>query len=147
MKVLTLVLMIGLVAASTTTPAGAEPKRACTGWEYQVRRTTPLAVRDRRVSRLIRCVFREVGIASQADYAVTIAGRESGLAPWAYNSSSGASGLFQHLAVYWPGRAHALPRAQFPRWPDSSVMRARPNAWAAARMVKASGWGAWTTAH
>jgi hypothetical protein len=145
-RLLTLALAAGLLLGAMTVPAQAAPGRACTGWQYQVRRTTPPAIRERRVARLIRCVFNEVGIGGQAAYAVVIADRESGLAPWAYNSSSCASGLFQHICSYWPGRAHALPRAQFPRWPDSSVFRARANVWAAARMVKAGGWGAWTTA-
>lgn len=144
-RLITLVLAGGLALGAVTVTAHAG-SRACTGWQYQIRRTTAPAVRERRVARLIRCVFAENGIGGQASYAVTIADRESGLAPWAYNSSSGASGLFQHLRSYWPGRARALPSRQFPRHPDSSVFNARANAWAAARMVRASGWGAWTTA-
>jgi hypothetical protein len=124
----------------------AETSRACTGWQYRVEHSTPLTTRERRMKKLIACVFREAGIGEEGDYAKVIADRESGLEPWALNSSSGAAGLFQHIQSYWPGRAHALPRPQFPRWPESSVFNARANAWAAARMVKASGWGAWTTA-
>jgi hypothetical protein len=136
--------LVGTVVAGA--PAHAETSRACTGWEVRVDHRTALSVRERRLKRLIRCVFREVGIPSQGQYATVIADRESGLAPWAYNTSSGASGLFQHLRSYWPGRAHDLPKVEFPRWPVSGVFNARANAWAAAQMVKASGWGAWTTA-
>jgi len=141
-------VVTAVVAASVL--AGSESlattPRACTGWQYRVDHRTPLTARERRIKRLIHCVFDEVGIGSQGDYATVIADRESGLAPWAYNTSSGASGLFQHLRSYWPGRARALPKREFPRWPYSSVFNPRANAFAAAKMVKMSGWGAWTTA-
>lgn len=147
-RVLTVALAAGLFfgTMTATPPAHAEHHRSCIGWEYRVRRTTPPDVRDRRVRRLIRCVFAEVGIGSQAAYAVTIASRESGLAPWAYNASSCATGLFQHICTYWDGRAANLPAREFPRHPNSSAWNGRANTWAAAIMVRASGWGAWTTA-
>lgn len=141
--VVSAVLTTSVLAGSE---ALAETSRACTGWQYRVEHTTPLTARERRMKRLLKCVFREVGIPGEGEYAGVIADRESGFAPWAYNASSGASGLMQHLRSYWPTRARGLPKAQFPRWPRSSVFNARANAWAAARMVKASGWGAWSTA-
>lgn len=140
---------LAVIAAATTllpTPVAAETARACTGWEFQVDHQTPPDVREHRMRRLIECVFREVGIPGEVSTAYVIADRESGYAPWALNPSSGAAGLFQHLQNYWPDRAARLPRDEFPRHPDSSVFHPRANVWSAAIMVKASGWGAWSTA-
>lgn len=92
--------------------------------------------------RLVTCVFAEYAPGNSVT-ALAIADRESGFYPWAKNPYSSASGLFQHLGSYWPGRASAyLERWMFAGWPVS-VFDPRANAIAAAKMVAASGWGAW----
>ena len=78
------------------------------------------------------------------DAAIRVAMCESHLDDEALNRSSGASGLFQHLRRYWPGRARALPDRLFPRRPGPFSSQA--NAWAAAMMVRRDGWGAWSCA-
>jgi hypothetical protein len=141
--------LVAVLAIAAVLPIGTKAKAAerdCVGWMYRVDHRTPAPTRDRRMRHLIHCVFLQLGIPGEVPTAVVVADRESGLAPWALNPSSGAAGIFQHIQSYWPARGRALPREQFPRWPDSSVFNARANVWAAARMVKASGWGAWTTA-
>jgi hypothetical protein len=101
---------------------------------------------EQMMMRLIVCVFA-VFAPGQSAYALAIADRESGFYPWAKNPYSSASGVFQHLASYWPGRAASLNRGWFGKgaWP-ASVFDPRANAIAAAIMVRNSGWGAWSTA-
>ena len=60
---------------------------------------------------------------------------ESGGDPKAYNSSSGASGLFQHLAKYWPARATAAG------FPGASPFNAEANIAASAYLLYAAGGG------
>ena len=125
--------------------SNAKTSRDCTVWFYRVDHRTPLRTRERRIIRLVRCVFGALGIRDEVGTALIVIDRESGFAPWAHNLSSDARGLFQHLGSYWPSRAAALPPEEFPRHPQSSAFNARANTWAAARMVRAGGWGAWTT--
>ena len=91
----------------------------------------------------VQCAFLRFA-PGQLVTACAIASRESGFVATAYNPS-GASGLFQHLARYWPGRVLAYGRrAWFPRlWPNVSPFNARANAIPTARYVAANGWGAW----
>ncbi len=122
----------------------------CDGWRYGETLThdTPVAVRQRRMRRLIRCIFDRFAPA-EASFAVVIAERESSLYPWAYNRATDCRGLFQHLGRYWPGRVEAyLERDWYRRdkWPELSAFNPHANAIAAAKMVRASGWGAWSTA-
>jgi hypothetical protein len=63
---------------------------------------------------------------------------ESGGNPNAYNSSSGASGLFQHLAKYWP------PRATAAGFPGASPFNPEANIAASANLFKASGASPWS---
>jgi MYXO-CTERM domain-containing protein len=60
---------------------------------------------------------------------------ESGGDPNAYNSSSGASGLFQHLKQYWPARATAAG------FPGASPFNAEANIAASAYLLYAAGGG------
>lgn len=53
--------------------------------------------------RMVRLLAPRYGVDAQG--AVNVMLCESGGNPGAYNASSGASGLFQQLARYWPGRA------------------------------------------
>jgi soluble lytic murein transglycosylase-like protein len=62
---------------------------------------------------------------------------ESGGDPLAYNRSSGAAGLGQHLRRYWPGRAAAVGSPDAP-WFDP-VTNARVTAW----MLSTQGTAPW----
>ena len=86
---------------------------------------------------LIRRVFTERGLGYQAEAAVRVASCESGFNPRAYNPSSGASGLFQHLSSLFPARAAGAGA------PGASPFDPYVNTVAAANMVAASGWSAW----
>jgi hypothetical protein len=130
----------------TITGGPLGPNGPCSGGDYYVTKQTPPLLRETKVKLLIRCIFTYGGIGDQAEFAITIADRESGLVPWAWNRWTDCRGLFQHLGRYWPARARALPARFFPRWPNSSAFNARPNIWAAMQMVRANGWGAWSTA-
>lgn len=125
----------------TAAPAQAA-HRACTS--FRIKPTTPVGIRRHRVTGLIRCVFTKVGIPGQISEALYIADRESSLYPWAVNTSSGCAGLFQHAPAYWRGRAMQLPLRQFPSRATIGPLNARANSWAAAVMVKRSGWGPWS---
>jgi len=97
------------------------------------------------MQRLVVCVFGTFA-PGESVMALYVADRESHFYPWALNSSSGASGLFQHLASYWPGRAAAyLQRAWFGKgaWP-ASAFDPRAAAIVTAKMVAQSGWGPWS---
>ena len=70
--------------------------------------------------------------------ALYVAGRESEFRPKAYNGYSGASGIFQHLRRYWPGRADVFG---FDGW---SAFNARANIMVTMRMVHRKGsWSDW----
>src|ERR671913_250073 len=64
----------------------------------------------------------------RAPLALHVASRESNFQPRAYNSYSGASGIFQHLRRYWPGRADSYG---FGGW---SAFNARANIMVTMRM-------------
>jgi soluble lytic murein transglycosylase-like protein len=89
------------------------------------------------VKQLIRCAARYWNVSGGPQKALAIAHRESRFKPRAYNSSSGASGIFQHLQQYWPNSARTYG---FPGW---SAFNARANIIVSMRMVKAIGWGPW----
>jgi hypothetical protein len=89
------------------------------------------------VKKLIRCAAFRYQVPGGAAKALAIADRESSFYPRAYNSYSGASGVFQHLKRYWPGRAHAFG---FKGW---SAFNARANIIVSMRMVKRHGWAPW----
>lgn len=87
------------------------------------------------VKELIRCAAGYYGVSS--DKALYIAHRESRYHPKAYNGSSCAKGIYQHLCKYWPGRAYDYG---FKGW---SAYNARANIIVAMRMVKHYGWTPW----
>jgi len=94
-----------------------------------------------KMRRLVLCVFDWLA-PGNAEHALYVAQRESGLLPWARNASSGCMGLFQHIE--WDGRTWMLRPVWF-RKPISHVSWTDPraNAIIAARMVAAGGWGPW----
>lgn len=89
------------------------------------------------VKQMVRCAARHYHVPGGAAHALYIANRESRFQPHAYNASSGAEGIYQHLARYWPGRSTTFG---FHGW---SAFNARANIIVAMRMVKAGGWGPW----
>jgi hypothetical protein len=130
---------VGTFALEAPEPALADRTLPCAGSRFRTDGVGP-AVERRNARRIVRCAFYRVA-PGQTARALDVAACESGFDDEAYNRSSGASGLFQHLRRYWPDRARALP----PRFsPRVGPFHALANAWAAARMVRASGWGAWS---
>ena len=89
----------------------------------------------RQVQRLVRCAARHWGISVRT--ALYVAGRESNFRHRAYNDSSCASGIYQHLCHYWPGRARTYG------FRDRSAFNARANIIVTMRMVRRGGWDPW----
>ena len=90
------------------------------------------------VKKLIRCAVHHWNVPGGASKALYIANRESNFQPNAYNSYSGASGIYQHLRRYWPGRASVYG---FQGW---SAFNARANIIVSIRMVHRLGsWQPW----
>ena len=121
------------------------PTGPCTGRVYATPPRLGPAVTRQHVRNLIGCATDHWRVPGGEAMALCIADRESGFNPRAYNSWSGASGVYQHLARYWPGRASwFLRRRWFPnsRWPVSAF-RARANVIVAVRMAHSGGWAPW----
>lgn len=79
---------------------------------------------------------------------ICIVQRESGWNEHAYNASSGASGLFQHLRSYWYGRvaayrAWAPPKLQIKA--GASPFSARANVLVSARLMAMGQWFHWAS--
>jgi hypothetical protein len=90
------------------------------------------------VKQLIRCAEDRWSVPGGPSRALYVANRESNYRPKAYNSYSGASGIFQHLRRYWPGRADVFG---FDGW---SAFNARANIMVTMRMVHRLGsWSHW----
>jgi hypothetical protein len=90
------------------------------------------------VKQLIRCAEDRWSVPGGAEMALYVANRESHFQPTAYNDASGASGIYQHLRLYWPGRADAYG---FGGW---SAFNARANIMVTMRMVHRLGsWSHW----
>jgi len=87
------------------------------------------------VKKLIKCTAVYHGVSVKK--ALYVAKRESRFKPSAYNGSSCAKGLFQHLCRYWPGRAYDYG---FKGW---SAYNARANTFVTMRMVRRFGWQPW----
>lgn len=145
MRILGAALACALVVAiGAGTPAVATGRGPCSAPSYSPTLAPNVAASDWRARHLIRCVFTYLGLGGQTATAQAIAERESGLYVRARNASSGAAGLFQHLPTYWPGRVRScLGPWRFPRYPNVSIFNPRANTWAAACMVRSSGWAAW----
>jgi hypothetical protein len=127
-SLLTLVLATGPMTAAHAREAGAPPHVCRIDW-----RKGPWHVRQ-----LIRCAEDRWSVPGGASMALHVADRESNFRPTAYNSYSGASGIFQHLRRYWPGRADSFG---FGGW---SAFNARANIMVTMRMVHRMGsWSHW----
>jgi Transglycosylase SLT domain len=90
----------------------------------------------------IRCFAHKMHV--DAGRALAIAQRESGFNEWAYNASSGALGLFQHLRRYWDGRVRMAGRA-LRRWNVDHKAWHNPRVQSVVTFVYVHrfGWGAW----
>jgi hypothetical protein len=130
---LTASLLLITPAASLSSAAherevGVSPKLCDIDW-----RKSPWHVRE-----LIRCAEDRWSVPGGSEMALSVAERESNFQPEAYNSYSGASGVFQHLRRYWDGRADAFG---FEGW---SAFNARANIMVTMRMVSQMGsWSHW----
>lgn len=87
------------------------------------------------VKKLVRCAARHYGVSVTT--AMAVADRESHFHPRAYNASSCAKGVYQHLCRYWPDRAYQYG------FRDKSAFNARANIIVSMKMVKRYGWGPW----
>ena len=77
--------------------------------------------------------------ASDIETALCVIDRESrGGNPNARNSSSGASGLFQHLPKYWADRSSKAG------WEGADIFNPEANVAVAAWLKRTGGWGHWT---
>ena len=128
---LTAVLFVVPIASVTTMaqPVSAEvPHKVCPiDW-----RRGPW-----HVKKLIRCAEARWSVPGGAPKALSIARRESKFRPRAYNSYSGAAGIFQHLRRYWPGRASIFGFRGY------SAFNARANIMVTMRMVHGGGCAPW----
>jgi soluble lytic murein transglycosylase-like protein len=119
-------LIIAPVAPATGEAYSYTPRRICDiDWRAG----------KHEVKHLIRCAARHWGV--NPDKAIAIAHRESLFHPHAYNSSSCAKGIYQHLCRYWPDRAYSYG------FKGRSAFNARANVIVTMRMVKRYGWVPW----
>jgi hypothetical protein len=124
-----------LTAMLTIAPALRAPEASA--YTYTPRKICQIDWRDGRwhVKKLIRCAARHWGVSPRM--ALYVADRESDFRPRAFNGSSCAKGVFQHLCRYWSGRAY---RYGFKGW---SAFNARANIIVTMKMVKRYGWSPW----
>jgi soluble lytic murein transglycosylase-like protein len=93
----------------------------------------------RQVKRLIRCSVRRWHVPGGASKAITVARKESGFRPRAYNPA-GYKGIYQQSTRYWRRRARTYG---FPGW---GAFNGRANIMVSIQMVHRGGWGPWSTA-
>ena len=130
---LTLALTVALAIPLAPTATARESKIPATVCRYDWRKG------EWHVKQLIRCAAERWRVPGGARMALYVAGRESHYRPKAYNAYSGASGIFQHLSRYWPGRADTFG---FGGW---SAFNARANIMVTMRMVRSAGdWSHWS---
>src|SRR5262245_34398353 len=99
-----------LTALLLIVPIASAKADGGTGYREVPRRICPIDWREGtwHVKKLIRCAAHRWSVPGGASKALYIANRESHFYPRAYNSYSGASGIYQHLRRYWPGRARTF---------------------------------------
>lgn len=102
----------------------------------------------REVQLTVRSAARIFGIRSSTGRAFCIAERESGWNEYAFNSSSAASGIFQHLRSYWSGRVAAYrstARSSLTIRSGASPFNARANVLVSVRMMAQGQWYHWSS--
>ena len=124
-----------LTAMLTLLPASAVPHAEA--YSYTPDRICDIDWREGRwhVKQLIKCAARHWDVSVHR--AMYVANRESDFRPRAYNRSSCAKGVFQHLCRYWPDRAFAFG------FKDWSAFNARANIIVTMKMVRRYGWSPW----
>jgi hypothetical protein len=98
---------------------------------------------QREVHMLIHCAVEKWKEShSIADY---VANRESKMLYNAYNASSGACGVYQHLSKFWGGRVAAYNKSHLGglHVKDTRCFNARANVLVSLWMVDRGGWGPW----
>lgn len=96
---------------------------------------------DSEVRDVIRCAARHFGV--DVSTALRVANCESGYKAYAVSSTGRYVGVFQHDISAWPGRQNWADRDN--RWNiKESPFDARANTITSMRMVRGSGWGAWS---
>ena len=125
-----------LTATLSILPAFAAPHQA-EAYTSTPRRICDVDWREGRwhVKKLIRCAANRWGVGVST--ALYVADRESDFRPKAFNRSSCAKGVFQHLCRYWDGRAYAYG------FKGRSPFNARANIIVTMKMVKRHGWSPW----
>ena len=128
-------------------PAGASPANA--GREPRVAGPCALVRADGETIqdfsiRLIQCAVDRWPVPGDAEKAICIAQRESGLNPAATSPTGEYVGLFQHSAADWPNRYAEWTR---PSWQlKENPLNGRTNAIVTMRIANAEGWAAWAGA-
>jgi soluble lytic murein transglycosylase-like protein len=124
-------ILTALIIASPVAPAAGE------AYSYTPRKICAIDWRagTTEVKHLIRCAARHWGV--NADKALSVAHRESLFDPHAYNASSCAKGIYQHLCRYWPERADDYG------FKGRRAFNARANIIVTMKMVRRDGWAAW----
>jgi soluble lytic murein transglycosylase-like protein len=130
-----LILVTTLSAVAPVTPAGAAQRDK--PYRDVSPRICPIEWRrgPRQVRRLVRCAARHWSVSVPT--ALDVARRESNFRHRAFNRSSCASGVYQHLCHYWPGRAREYG------FRGRSPFNARANVIVTMRMVRRGGWDPW----
>jgi hypothetical protein len=100
-KVIALALFMFTLNALFAPPAHAEAPCMQRSW---IPRVMPTAEKEWRVVRLADCAADRWWPGHTREV-LAIAWRESHYNPFAENPYSSASGLYQHILSYWPGRA------------------------------------------
>ena len=150
-RYITTALVVGLFLGTMTTSANAHAGSNSRIKPYMNDRCRYEMLDDRHstvheVTHTAACAESKWAVPGGLSYALTIGRRESGLRYNAWNSSSGACGVFQHLSRYWAGRQNAFDG---PVWRlGESCKNARANIIVTMRMVhRMWSWSHWTTAY
>lgn len=132
-----LAVAIVLVAILSIFPASAAPGVHVKDGAVEPTKVCPIDWRrsTRHVKKLIRCAAEHHGLSARRS--LYVAYRESRFLPRAYNATSCAKGIFQHLCRYWASRAEAFG------FPERSAFDARANIFVTMRMVRRYGWAPW----
>ncbi len=134
------VIGVTLLAAG---PAGASPAGAGApriAGPCAIAREDGEAIQDLSI-RIIQCAVDKWPVPGDAEKAICIAQRESGLNPAATSPTGEYVGLFQHSAADWPNRYAEWTR---PSWQlKENPLNGRTNAIVTMRIVNAEGWVAW----
>jgi hypothetical protein len=137
-----IVLTLFMAGQAGASPAGAGIEPRVAGPCALVREDGE-AIQDYSI-RLIKCAVDRWAVPGDAEKAICIAQRESGLIPTATSPTGQYVGLFQHSAAEWPNRYAEWTR---PSWQlKENPLNGRTNAIVTMRIVNAEGWAAWAGA-